>query len=116
LEAQQQEQLRSQAAFNQELRARQKQQYIEIMAALRSSSPRDGGRFCAHPTTPTRTSSAGLADAGHVPQLQWRSDGADDFDQQLPQQLYKQHESNDDAKSVPSRGRPVSHDTDARYG
>ncbi len=110
MEAQQQEQLRSQAAFNQELREVQKQQWIEIMAALRSSNPN------VHPTNPTRTPSGRLADAGHVPQLQWQSDGADDYDQQLPQQLCKQHESNDDAKSTPSRGRHVSHDTDARYG
>lgn len=78
------------------------------MAALRSSNPN------VHPITPTRTPSGQLADAGHVPQLLWQSDGADDYNQ--PQQLHKQPESNDDAKSAPSRGRHVSHDTDTRYG
>ncbi len=109
MEAQQHEQLRSQAAFHQELREVQKQQYIDIMAALR------GGNPDVDPTTPTRTPSGQLGDAGHVPQLQWQSDGADDYDQQLPQQLHKRHESNYDAKSTLSRGRHVSHETDARY-
>ncbi len=110
MEAQQQEQLRSQSAFNHELREVQKQQYIDIMAALRSSDPN------AHPTTPTRTPSGRLADAGHVPQLQWQSDGADDYGQQLLQQPHKQHETTEDAKSTHSRGRNVSRDTDTRYG
>ncbi|KAL0044124.1 hypothetical protein WJX82_011352 [Trebouxia sp. C0006] len=108
MDVQQQEQLRSQAAFNQELRQVQKQQYIDIMAALRNSNTN------AHPTTPTRTPSGQLGDAGHVPQRQWQSDGADDYDQQLPQQLHKRHESNYDSKSTLSRGRHVSHETDAR--
>jgi D-hexose-6-phosphate mutarotase len=110
MEAQQHEQLRSQAAFNQELRQVQKQQYIDIMAALR------GGNPIVHPTIPTRTSSGHLGDAGHVPQLQWQSDGADDYDQQLLRQLHKQHDSNYEGKTTPSRSRHVSHDTNARYG
>ena len=110
MEAHQQEQLRSQAAFYQELREVQEQQFIKLMAAQRNSTPND------YPTTPTRTLSGQLANAGHVPQLQWQSDGADDDDQQLQQQLHKQHEPNDDAKSTPSRCRHVPHDTDARYG
>ncbi|KAA6417348.1 MAG: hypothetical protein FRX49_12677 [Trebouxia sp. A1-2] len=108
LEAQQQKQLQSQAAFHQELREAQKQQYINIMAVLRSSN------LNAHPTTPTRAPP--LADAGHVPQLQWQSFGAEYLDQQLLQQLHKQHESNHDAQSTPSRGRHVSHNTNAGYG
>lgn len=111
MEAHQQEQLRSQAAFYQELREVQEQQFIKLMAAQRNSNPID------YPTTPTRTLSGQLANAGHVPQLQWQSDGADDNDQQLQQQqLHQQHEPNDDAKRTPSRRRHVPHDTDARYG
>ncbi|KAL0029116.1 hypothetical protein WJX77_008042 [Trebouxia sp. C0004] len=108
MEAQQQQQLQSLAALNQELREAQKQQYIDFMATLRSSGPN------VHPRTPTRTPNGQLADdAGHVPQLQWQSDGADGYEQQLPQQLHKQHESNHDAKSTPSRRKHGSHDTDA---
>lgn len=110
MEAQQQEQSRSQAAFNQELREVQKQQWIEIMAMQRSSNP------SAHPATPTRTPSGQLDDADHVPQLQWQSDEADDYNQQLWHQLQKQHNSDHDAKSTRNKGRHVSHATDARYG
>lgn len=105
VEAHQQHHLQTQQAFNQELLDRQRQQYIDLMAALRSSGQ------ASDPATPTRTPTGKLADAGHAPQLQWGPHDQDDYSQQLPlqqQQHEQQHHKSDGSKGyAASRPSPI---------
>ena len=118
VEAHQQHHLQIQQAFNQELLDRQRQQYIDLMAALRS------GYQASDPVTPTRTPRGKLADAGHAPQLQWGPHDQDDYSQQLPlqQQQHEQQQHKSDgtkgcaaSRPSPIRVRPSHSDTAERY-
>lgn len=117
VEAHQHHHLQTQQAFNQELLDRQRQHYIDLMAALRS------GGHASDPATPTRTPRRKLADAGHAPQLQWGPHDLDDYSQQLSfqQQHEQQHQESDGSKGYavsrpsPIRVRPGQGDAAERY-
>ena len=112
VEAHQQHHLQTQQAFNQELLDRQRQQYINLMAALRSGSQ------ASDPATPTRTPRGKLADAGHAPRLQWGPHDQDECPQQLPlqqQQHEQQHQPDGSKGYAVSRPSPGHGDTAERY-